>query len=175
MIIGIAGPAGAGKDTVADFLVSHYNFTKLAFAGPLKEMLAAGGFPEPVRELKEAKIEGFDFTWRQAAQQLGTEFGRALDPDIWTKIIDRRIDVLAEQRKRVVISDVRFENEAVLIRKRGGYIIHMVNRRSDLGGAGGHASEAGVRSGPGDASMCNDGTIEDLYRNLKTHMYVRSR
>lgn len=39
-IIGLAGKKGSGKDSVAGFLESE-GFTKLAFADPLKEMLAS--------------------------------------------------------------------------------------------------------------------------------------
>jgi hypothetical protein len=35
-LIALTGPAGAGKDSVADYLVQHAGFTKLAFAGPLR-------------------------------------------------------------------------------------------------------------------------------------------
>jgi hypothetical protein len=35
-IIGLTGPAGSGKDTVADLLVAHAGFTKMAFADTLK-------------------------------------------------------------------------------------------------------------------------------------------
>ena len=34
-IIGLAGPAGCGKDTTADLLVTHCGFVKLAFSDPL--------------------------------------------------------------------------------------------------------------------------------------------
>lgn len=38
MIVGLAGLAGSGKDTVADFLVKNHGFTKVAFADPLKRI-----------------------------------------------------------------------------------------------------------------------------------------
>lgn len=38
MIIGIGCQKRVGKDTVADYLVKNYNFTKGSFAGPLKEL-----------------------------------------------------------------------------------------------------------------------------------------
>ncbi len=41
-ILGIAGIAGSGKDTIGDYLVSHYNWNgKLAFARNLKDMCKA--------------------------------------------------------------------------------------------------------------------------------------
>jgi hypothetical protein len=39
-ILGLTGPAGSGKDTVADLLVAHAGFTKLAFADTLKAEVA---------------------------------------------------------------------------------------------------------------------------------------
>lgn len=35
-IIGLTGPAGSGKDTVADLLVAHHGYTKMAFADALR-------------------------------------------------------------------------------------------------------------------------------------------
>lgn len=35
-LVALTGPAGAGKDTVADYLVNHGGFIKLAFADPLR-------------------------------------------------------------------------------------------------------------------------------------------
>lgn len=40
-MLGITGIAQSGKDTVADFLVREYGFTKLAFAEPLRRSLFA--------------------------------------------------------------------------------------------------------------------------------------
>jgi hypothetical protein len=36
MLVGVAGLAGSGKDTVADILVSKYGFCRVSFADPLK-------------------------------------------------------------------------------------------------------------------------------------------
>lgn len=40
MILGIGGGKGCGKDTVADILIKHYNYRKISWADPLKEMLS---------------------------------------------------------------------------------------------------------------------------------------
>jgi hypothetical protein len=39
-MIGLAGPAGVGKDTIADYLVDTYNFTKFSFSDMLYEEVA---------------------------------------------------------------------------------------------------------------------------------------
>lgn len=142
MIVGIAGRAGSGKDTVADFLVQRHGFTKVSCAGPLKAMMAACGFPEPLnRDDKEKLIPGFKFTWRQAAQDLGTKWGRGLQDDIWIQMIEQR---MRRSRDRFVISDVRFDNEADMVRRMHGKMLHLYGREAALGEAASHASEAGV-------------------------------
>ena len=36
MILGLTGPPGSGKDTLADYLVEKYNFKRVAFADPIR-------------------------------------------------------------------------------------------------------------------------------------------
>lgn len=141
-IVGITGLAGSGKDTVADFLVERYGYTKMSMAGPLKAGMAAMGFPEPInRDDKEKLLPGFPFTWREAAQKLGTDWGRALDPDIWVKAMAMRC---RRADDRIVISDVRFDNEAEMIRSLGGKVLHLAGRAAELGANAAHVSEKGV-------------------------------
>lgn len=161
-LIGIAGKAGAGKDTVADFLVARHGFTKISWADALKAGLAAMGFPEPAnRDDKEKLIPGFDFTWREAAQKLGTEWGRALDPDIWLKVTERR---MRRANDRLVIADVRFNNEAEMVRRKGGVMLFLHGRQADLGVSAGHASEAGVEYLPSVDHLIDNGLDFDFTR-----------
>lgn len=59
-IIGLCGFAAAGKDTVADYLVKHAGFTKLAFADALRWEVAEAFHVEPLvlrrREMKETPL-----------------------------------------------------------------------------------------------------------------------
>lgn len=173
ILIGITGKAGSGKDTVADYLVQLHAFAKMSCAGPLKAGLAAMGLPEPVnRDDKEKRIDGFDFTWREAAQKLGTDWGRGLDQEIWLKMLKRQILAgpdrgFATSEKRIVISDIRFENEASMIRELGGTIIHLHGRQADLGANTGHASEAGIGMEDGDMGIFNVGTMQELYEQVE--------
>jgi hypothetical protein len=157
VLVGITGRAGVGKDTLAGFL----GYPTDHFAATLKAMLAAAGLPEPAtREAKEAIIPGLGFSWRQAAQTLGTEWGRALNPDLWVLLLARRCG--ASGRPVVTITDVRFENEAALIRKHG-ILCHVDGRETTVQGAtADHASEAGVRREGGDYCIINAGTLPDL-------------
>ena len=160
MLIGLAGKAGAGKDTVADILCAEYGFQKLAFASGLKTMLASIGFEEPTRANKEKQIAGFAFSYRKAAQTLGTEWGRSVDADLWVKLVEKKLLSLGEGN--FVISDVRFKNEVRMIQKLGGRIIEVQGRQSDLGALRKHASEAGVPEEDVDVVIQNTGSIEDL-------------
>jgi hypothetical protein len=170
-LVGITGRAGSGKDTVADYLCSTHGFLKLSFAGPLKAMLAIIDMPEPVdRALKEQPIPGFDFSWREAAQKLGTEFGRGLDPDIWTKIMERKLAHFADD-VRIVFSDVRFENEAAMIRKLGGKVLHITGRAAELGANAGHASEAGILREPGDPVIHNEASLGGLFHLVRAALW----
>ena len=57
ILIGLSGKKGSGKDTVAEFLIKHHNFTRIAFADPIKDIGTAvfGWTHEQMndRELKE--------------------------------------------------------------------------------------------------------------------------
>lgn len=169
-IIGLTGPAGSGKDTVADYLVCEHGFTKLAFASGLKDMLEVIGIYEPSRDKKELTLPGLNFSYRHAAQTLGTEWGRKLlQDDLWVSILQRRIYSLQWSGvKRFVISDVRFENEATMLRSvPNSVIVHVVGRAATLDGAAkAHASERGVEPRGPDYSLDNTRGLQELYANV---------
>jgi hypothetical protein len=141
IVVGLSGYAGAGKDAVADILVSDYGFTKMAFADPLKAMLRrldpiighelyAGCCAEcsDIPEVTEVRFSdaaqyGFDdqslkrSPWaeevRDLWQKFGTEVFREEDEDFW---VNKAAKALGETTaERVVFTDVRFENEAEFI------------------------------------------------------------
>lgn len=174
-LIGFTGRAGCGKDTAASFLVKEYGFTPMAFASPLKKTAAAlFGLPETYfhdRELKEKPLEDWDgMSPRHMLQLLGTEAVRnTFGANFWIK------RWLSEYRglpygTDVVVTDVRFNNEAQAIRDLGGTVIHIVrpdNAQLDAPAAA-HGSEAGVAASfQRDRLIMNDGTIEYLHAKLE--------
>jgi hypothetical protein len=60
-LIGLSGPAGCGKDTVADLLVTHCGFTKVAFADALRAEICNAWRIDPLdltrRDTKETPVK----------------------------------------------------------------------------------------------------------------------
>jgi hypothetical protein len=137
-LIGICGRAGAGKDTIGDYLVSNYGWEKMSFANALKDItsiifgwdrkMLAGETPED-RVKREEKDEYWsvifneNITPRIMLQILGTNILRKnLGKDIWVNVLRRK---LIESSNNVVITDVRFPNEIDMIKSLGGEIIRV--------------------------------------------------
>ena len=135
MIIGICGFEGAGKDTVANYLVSHYGFTKMSFAAVLKDITAVlfdwprallEGDSKESRAWREVvdpwwaeKLGMPGFTPRLALQLLGTNvFRQHFHNNIWLFALERQF----QKYKNVVVSDCRFPNEITMIQELGGQI-----------------------------------------------------
>jgi hypothetical protein len=155
-IIGFAGPAGGGKDTAGAFLAQH-GWHRLYFAKWLKDMLATMGYPEPATQaLKEEVIAELGVSWRHLAQTLGTEWGRErVNPHLWTILAAQHMKRFPAAR--FYFTDVRFENEAKMIREEGGLIVHLTGRKAVMAAdTQQHASEKGIEFVPGDLRVHND-------------------
>lgn len=126
MLIGIAGPAGGGKDTIAEGLSELFLLDVDRFAAQLYAMARAIDteiHPKMSHEKKEAFLldDPELGTRRNFLQKLGTEFGRELiHEDLWVRGTMHRVGFLP-----TVLADVRFESEAEAIRERGGLVIHL--------------------------------------------------
>ncbi|MGT2507886.1 deoxynucleotide monophosphate kinase family protein [Cupriavidus basilensis] len=169
MLIGITGRAGTGKDTAAAHLRAKHAFRQIAFADPLRDMLVAGFGLEPADFQPGRKEEVHAHVGkspRQLLQSLGTEWGRTLvAPDIWVRLAEARIRAqLVDGGRGVVVSDVRMENEADMIRKLGGTVIHL--HRAGARRVAEHTSEHGIGFGHGDIEMFNNGSPLELFEQL---------
>lgn len=179
MLIGIAGQAGAGKDTIGTHLRVTHGFVGLAFATPIKEIMASVfGFTHNQLHghAKEVEDEYWGASPRELLQLVGTELFRVelpklvakhlahrktnIDEAIWVRSFELRMARLP-RGTNIVITDVRFANEAEFIWRRGGRIWHVSRPGAPLVAAA-HASEAD--NVPHDEELVNDGTVHDLYR-----------
>jgi hypothetical protein len=167
-IIGISGRARSGKDTLAAILkVLDRNAVQLSFAAPIREFVGSlvGLSVDEITnsDAKERPIPWLDGkSPRHLMQTLGTEWGRDLvDPNLWIKVAAQKVDTLRAQTNApsmVVFSDVRFDNEADMIRELGGRIIHLV--RSASLEVSDHVSENGVTPSASDLHIQNNGSLE---------------
>ena len=169
MIIGLAGAAGAGKNTVAERLLVAHQCVPLAFANPLYEAVSVitGLTVDELqdRTQKERALGWISCSPRRLLQTLGTDWGRQMiHPEIWVMSTMRRIE--AHPEFNYCLTDVRFENEAEAIKARGG-VVWRVTRAADAGldaTAAAHSSEAGIPDKYVDLDLANDGSVESLWR-----------
>ena len=170
-LIGIAGRARSGKDTAANFVIAAIGGYRYSFADPIRAMLAPLGVDmnDPYWQArKEDVIPALGVSPRRMMQTLGTEWGRNLiNPDLWLVLAHQR---LLHNGPGMVISDVRFENEATWIRKYGGRIIHVI--RPEAKAVEAHASEDGIEMQDTDARLFNSGTLEELQLSVRELLRV---
>lgn len=165
-IIGLAGRKQSGK-TSAAIKLEKSGFVRLSFADPIREMLSAllidcGYLHTDIQTMlsadKEKIIDPIGKSARHLLQTLGTEWGRVcINSELW--VLAARLKIEASEADYIVFDDVRFENEAAMIRDLGGLIIHIDRGDlvSDL-----HASEAGISDHPDDAFVDNDHSLADF-------------
>ena len=196
VLIGLTGPAGSGKDTVADLLQTHAGFHRLAFADALRNEVC-DAFSVSLshltqRETKEHPISALalskciDLSFvarmlvqhstqgnpinpnaprspRQIMQWWGTDYRRAQSADYWTNKTALHIYQLMEQRiaHRIVVTDLRFDNEADLITRFGGLIWRVTRPGCDVA-PGAHISETTGEAFAPDAVLHNSHDIKHL-------------
>lgn len=166
-IIGLTGRARVGKDTVARFIVAARGGYQYSFADPMRAMLRAGfgiDMNDPFWEAnKETVVPALGKSPREIMQTLGTEWGRnMIGSNTWITMAQQR---LLAAGPGMVISDVRFENEAHWVRKLGGRIMHI--KRDDAQKVAPHSSEGGIAMAPGDGVILNNGSLQDLQQAVK--------
>lgn len=129
MLIAIYSPAPqSGKSTIADHLITQHGFARLSFAAPLKAMLSTlliefGYTPGDAYFLthsdKNAPIPEIDsrIDARHLLRTLGTEWGRqCVHPELWLRCwATRYMRLRVGGCTNVVVDDVRYENEALLL------------------------------------------------------------
>jgi len=161
-LIALTGAAGSGKSTVAKHLSNkRIPFVRTKFSGTLKKMLMQ--IPNVTTdmiegELKEEPQELFGGkTPREVMQTLGTEWGRdSVYSKIWLDSWERSINDLTY----IVVEDLRYLNEAELVKRRGGQIWRI--KRPDYK-CNGHISETEMKGIDPDLTIRNNGSVEELH------------
>jgi hypothetical protein len=171
-ILGITGRKRSGKDTFAARLISHHGFTRVAFADPLK---AVARDLDPMVEIPSydavhirlSEVLGPDVNWetakelpevRRLLQALGVAVRKHVGEDAWVAAAITATDAIPGP---VVITDVRFPNEAECVWQEGGWIARIL--RPSLPADDLHISETALDSLTPDYAISNGGTVEQLH------------
>ncbi len=180
IIIGFAGRKGSGKSAAA-VMLERTGFVRLSFAEPIRAMLKVLlhhlhyddlVIDKLLREDKDTYINMIKSSPRKLMQSLGTDWGRCMvDDELWLKIARQKMLNLSQSGRDIVFDDVRFENEASLIRSMGGVIYHIQRNCANLE-YDGHPSEIGIYLNRDDILIRNEGTLQNLLDEIMTHVRV---
>jgi dephospho-CoA kinase len=178
--IGIIGRARAGKDTAGKFFVDGHGYRRIGFADALKEAAlrldpVVGCFPDEdtraavyVHLSEVVGTHGWEVAKetpevRRILQELGSAM-RAVDEEVWLRAALAKVRNANDQGVPVVITDVRYRNEAASLVRAGFHLLH-INRPGvpQLD----HESERDL--GPEDARYLvqNDGDLAHLGEQLE--------
>ena len=168
-------------DTRNDTLQDHVIATE-SFAAPIKSMIAMlldffgyGSIMNPPQlapyldgDKKEEVLDKIGVSTRKLMQTLGTEWGRdMIADDLWLNCMEERIHHYAEAVKHghkgafVIVTDLRFDNEAEMIKRNGGTILQVTTTRP-LPDVQEHETERGISDCLVDARITNDKDLEHL-------------
>ena len=183
VVVGISGKMGHGKDTVATMLKA--DLAKLGYAG------SATCITSFARALKCATTEIFglsieqlygqqekevvDGRWglspRTILQTFGTEAMRStFGPNLWPAALFANVPPAT---KVVIITDVRFPNEADLIKRLDGVLVRVVRPTVESGST--HSSETALDDYPflPHEYLHNAGTLSDLIWTVNENVAPR--
>ncbi|MHA1995896.1 MAG: AAA family ATPase [Candidatus Hodarchaeales archaeon] len=163
LLIGITGNMGSGKSLAADYFTKKHHCKKLRLSGKMREIA------------KELEIE----PTRDFLQGIG-KFMRDFDDDVWVRYIYNKV---RSNKSPIVIDDIRRKNEITFLQPLGFKFIRIDaeseirRRRIESRGEGKitetdwyrwstHLTENQVKQLKVDFQISNNGTFEELYKEL---------
>lgn len=145
-IIGIAGKAHAGKDTVAYLLLSLIQVPSYIyhFADPIKQHLCdllkldIRYFNDTT--LKESVYKD-ELTYRMLMQNTGDSFKKIFGEEVFVNLANEYYESI-NSNSVLIIPDVRYEYEAEWIKNNSGIMIYVDNMNSSTTMSNSHSSES---------------------------------
>ena len=188
-IIGLCGNKGSGKDTFANYLVETDGYIKVAFADYIREALKIlfdWNEENFSQEFKEKNDEYWDVSPRKMMQELGTEFlrfhcvnmmsqdfylpdGKTYKSTFHIKRLNKDIMKFYETNKnvKIIISDIRFQDEVDYVKKIGGTVIR-INRELEKNNFSNHASEIQINNlNSIDINLVNDKDLDHYIKKVR--------
>lgn len=182
MIVGFGHRAQVGKDTAGNWL-QDWGWKRLAFADKVRDVLYdLDPVVDPVSQsyyftLKHMvdsmgwEMAKQNFEVRSLLQKLGHAVRDKIDPSIWCRVVMHEADRLDEEGIDVVITDVRYKNEADAIHALGGLVCRIdrgISQRLT------HAGEEELEDyEEWDHIIDNNGSIKDLQEQV-TELFLKT-
>lgn len=181
--IGFIGKARSGKDTAALHLVRTRGYSRLAFADPVKEMALSTdpyiptGYGVTVRLSSLIADVGWEYAKdtypevRRTLQATGQAV-RDIDDEFWLTAMRRKLNNAEAWNLPVVVTDVRYPNEAANLRARGFRLVRIIRpgtaKTMREARAAMHASETALDGFEADVTVTNAGTLAEFHEQLNT-------
>jgi len=162
-IIGLLGRSRRGKDTIADYIINKYPVYKnIKLARPIKDA-AKSLYNFTDEQLEGGQKEIIDKRWnispRDAMVFITTSFMNKMGSDFFSR---RLFDNLLPTDK-VIISDVRYDNDIIEIKQRNGIIIKVLRDIEPYHSWESHIDQRTLHI---DYTIENNGSIDDLYAQI---------
>ena len=168
-IIALTGPKGSGKDTVAGLIARQYhNVNTIAFADPIKKVINNLFELDPSNNDQYDAFKRTQITYQlpgylsHAVQgrELVREIGmlmRSYDEKQFTNYVVNEIRYKPDDIW--VVSDLRFDNEYMILKSLGAKIISIKRPSYEYDG---HITERGFNDSLVDYTIVNDGDLNYL-------------
>jgi hypothetical protein len=163
-LVGLSGFKGAGKDAAAYALSARLGYTRIAFADAVCDEVFQRFGIRLGEDDKDWPLPAYGLrSYRELLIEHAQE-RRAQNPDYWVDRVDAQVREYQKYGIRVVVTDVRMQNEIEWLRSMGGFHI-WIHRPGVF--SNGHVTEQDL-SPLTDLTIVNDGDRERL-SNLVTH------
>ena len=186
LIIGIHGKPRSVKSTLARYLSARgkYNLYQYGPSVAVKDAAAAMFGVDRALFDDDNKKDVIDpywkLTYREMAQKVGKESSRDIfGEDFWMRHVQRKWNSICNEQtldgrynaahfvyNGMILADVRYANEVKWIQERAGTVIFIVRDNLPVSSGTDHAAEAGLSVALANFVIYNNGTLEELYKQV---------
>lgn len=184
MLIGVTGYAQHGKNTVGEWLRDEWGFEMVAFADQLRALAwdlnpiikTNDGIAEvAIRYQELVTTMGYEeakkvHEVRRILVALGIGVREHVGPDAWVAAAARRIGPLLTGGGHVVLTDVRFPNEAEYV-EQWGELVRVTRPDFESGVPHDNPAEVFVETFAPNWELTNEGDVNGLRRQVNSMMH----
>lgn len=177
--VGIIGRARVGKDTVGAWFTASRGYKRVSFADPLRDCALkldpVVGTDEDDWATEGERLSDVVKFWgwetakervpevRRVLQGIGQGV-RDIDPDFWLRTALAKATAANEAGQPVVVTDVRYPNEATSLRRAGFHLVYI--HRPDVPQLV-HDSEGALTAADADHVLVNDSSLSTLMHRVE--------